>query len=387
MTAGDVRGQIADQAREVGRGWSGRDADPDWALVAALFECVAHDEELLRLAAEIPLDRSPALLLVASIQRTVADHPDHPLAAYYPRPDQRTVDDAFPHVLRDFAVDHQDEVRRWFDRRYQMNEVGRCVQTALALGVVAQWAPGRRMALIDVGTGAGLGLHLDRYHVDLGRGRTFGPPDSPVQLTCAVVGDPPLPPGAPEIAERIGIDAAPIDLGDADSVAWLSACTPPTSDALERLGGAVAVTRAAGAPIVEGDGAQRLGAVIDTIPDDLLVVVVDSYTAVFMDDGARRAMGDVVMGRDRDAAWISLDPLVPLGTAAERCVQDLPVDHELIEANRAGGVFAMLSVVASIGARRAAEVLATAHPSGTRMAWRGGVLPISASPPHPYFGR
>ena len=89
----DAIATIRDQAREVGRGWSGPDAEPGWALVGALFDALAADADLLALAAEIPLDRLPALLFVASVQRVVADHPDEPLAGYYPGPSQRPIDD------------------------------------------------------------------------------------------------------------------------------------------------------------------------------------------------------------------------------------------------------------------------------------------------------
>ena len=253
-----------------------------------------------------------------------------------------------------------------------MNEVGRCTQTALALGVVQRLAPGRRLGLIDVGTGSGIGLCLDRYHVDLGAGRSFGPADSPVRLRAELDGTPPLPPGRPDVAVRLGIDVAPIDLDDAAARAWLAACTPPTSDAEQRLAAAVEVTRDAGLTIWTGDGVERLAAAIDTVAeraDDALVVVVDSYTAVFLDDAGRAAMRAVVDGARRDVVWISLDPLVPLGTTADRCVHDLPVDRELVARNRAGGVFAVLSLRGTVGGRRIAQILATAHPSGTRMRW------------------
>ena len=362
---------IADQAREVGRGWSGPDADPGWGLVAALFATLAEDETLLRLAAEIPLERLPALLFVASVQRVVADHPDDPLARYYPGPDQQMIDAAFAPALQRFATTRAGELRRWFGRRYQMNEVGRCTQIALAVGVVQRLAPGRRLAVVDVDTGSGLGLHFDRYHVDLGAGRRFGPPDSPVQLSCTVNGDPALPPGAPDVAMRIGIDAAPIHLDDDESRAWLAACTPPAADAQHRLEGAIAVTRRAAVPIIEADGPDALVSAIAGVPDDLLVVVTDSYTAVFIDDAGRRAMRTAVTDSGRDAVWVALDPLVPLGTTADRCVQELPVDPQLVERNRTGGVFAVLSIVASIGGAVTERVLATAHPSGTRMTWLG----------------
>ena len=186
----DAVAAIRDQAHEVGRGWSGPDAEPDWALVAALFDALAADADLLALAAEIPLDRLPALLFVASVQRVVADHPDEPLSRYYPATPQRAIDDAFAGALRDFALTHADELRTWFGHRYQMNEVGRCTQTALALGVIQRLAPGRRLGLVDVGTGSGIGLCPDRYHVDLGEGRSFGPADSPVRLRATVDGAP-----------------------------------------------------------------------------------------------------------------------------------------------------------------------------------------------------
>jgi hypothetical protein len=360
---------IADQAREIARGWSGTDAEPGWTLVAALFDGLAQDDDLLALAAEIPMERLPALLFVACVQRVLSDHPDDPLADYYPGPAQHTIDSGFAATLHDFAINRADELRTWFGHRYQMNEVGRCTQTALALGVVQGLAPDRRLAVIDVGTGSGLGLGLDRYHVDLGGDRSFGPPDSPVRLTCAVDGTPPVPPDLPPIDWRLGIDVAPIDLDDVDSRAWLAACTPPTPDAQDRLEGAIALTRDAGLDLRAGDGVTLLTGAIEEAPADLVVVVLDSYAAVFLDDAGRAEMRRAVDGAGRDAVWISLDPLVPLGTAADRCVHDLPVAPELIARNRAGGVFALLSIAGGIGDRRVAQVLATAHPSGTRMTW------------------
>jgi hypothetical protein len=361
---------IRDQAREVALGWSGADAEPGWSLVAGLFNALADDDDLLALAAEIPMERLPALLFVASVQRVINDHPDDPLARYYPgAAAQHPLDAAFACALHHFATGRAEELRAWFGHRYQMNEVGRCTQTALALGVVQRLAPGRRMGLIDVGAGSGLGLYLDRYHVDLGGGRSFGQSDSAVQLACAIDGRPPLPPARPRIDWRLGIDVAPIDLGDADSRAWLAACTPPTIDAQTRLSGAITLTSRAEIEIRAGDGVSLLVDAIDEAPADLLVVVVDSYTAVFFDDDGRAAMREAIDQAGRDIMWISLDPLVPLGTSADRCVQDLPLDPALVARNRAGGVFALLSVTGIIGNRRVAQILATAHPSGMRMTW------------------
>ena len=63
--------------------------------------------------------------------------------------------------------------------------------------------------------------------------------------------------------------------------------------------------------------------------------------------------------------------MIPLGTDARHSVQGLPVDPELVRRNRSGGVFALLSILGTVGGRTIDGVLATAHPSGARMTWLG----------------
>jgi hypothetical protein len=253
-----------------------------------------------------------------------------------------------------------------------MNEVARCTQVALALGRWQALAPGRDLALVDVGTGAGLGLSLDRYSYSLSDGRRFGAPDAGVTLTCQLEGPgrPPLPAALP-IRWRVGIDATPVGLGDHAARRWLAACTPPDAAAQERLSSALAVARTQRAPVLAGDAIDLLPEVLDRAPDDLLLSVVDTYTAVFFDDAARQAMADIVSrcARRRDIAWISLDPLVPLGTEARHSVQNLEVPAALIERNRRGGVFALLTMSAVVGGSSSRHLLAAAHPSGTQMEW------------------
>jgi hypothetical protein len=253
-----------------------------------------------------------------------------------------------------------------------MNEVARTTQIALAIGVVQSMRPDRNIALVDVGTGAGFGLYPDRYRYKLGDRRRFGTPTSPVELTCELHGAlSPRVPDLPVIAHRTGIDINPIDLDDAESRRWLRACLPPEAGALGRVIGAIDVARHGGATIVKGDAERALPDVLDRLPEDLLVCVVDAYTAVFFDDDAQRRLRELIAnsGRHRDTAWVSLDPLVPLGTRARRSVQGVDAPEQLVEHNRRGGVFAVLSIVAHLDGQTTTRLLATAHPSGTRMEW------------------
>jgi hypothetical protein len=374
--------RIRDESLQVARGWSGPDAPPTWRLTASVFECLADDTQLLELASAIPPERLPPLLFVASVQRVAARHRDDRFAAYFPIPggDQPPLDDQFADRYRAFCLEHRDELAEVQGQRvYQMNEVARCTQVALALGVLQRTKPGRHLALVDVGTGSGLGLHVDRYRYRLSDGRQWGASDSQVHIDCELRGDlRPLLPTTHTIDHRVGIDLNPLDLDDPEERAWLVACIPPEAGALRRVAGAIEVARTDDAPVVRGDANELLTDVLNAVPAGLLVVVVDSYTAVFLDDARQQHMGEIIsgLGRERDVAWIALDPLVPLGTRARRTVQGVDAPTRLVEQNRRGGVFAALSLVAYLDGTASSRLLAAAHPSGTRMEWLDGASAV-----------
>ncbi|HEY1635135.1 MAG TPA: DUF2332 family protein, partial [Acidimicrobiales bacterium] len=180
------------------------------------------------------------------------------------------------------------------------------------------------------------------------------------------------------IDHRVGVDLNPLDLDDEEERAWLAACIPPEAGALRRVASAIEVARTGDAPVVRGDARHLLSDVLGAVPAGLLVVVVDSYTAVFFDDTLQRDTGEVIsrLGRERDVAWIALDPLVPLGTRARRTVQGVDAPIHLVEQNRRGGAFAALSLVAHVDGTASSRLLATAHPSGTRMEWLDGTSTV-----------
>jgi hypothetical protein len=374
---GDQAGaaRIRDEARLVGRGWAGPDAAPTWQLTAALFEGLADDDALSELASAIPPERLPPLLFVASVHFVVARHRAEPFAAYFPVPgsDQPLLDDAFAKRYRDFCLEHRDELGQLWDQRvYQMNEVARCVQVTLALGLISRRHPDRELALVDMGTGSGLALSLDQYRYALSDGTEWGPVASPVRIECQLHGDRrPTQPAVPPIGHRIGIDLNPLDLDDVEARAWLTACTPPEAGALRRLSGAMAVARAGRAPIIRGSADHHLAEVLGAVPPELLPVVIDSYTAVFFDQAQLSAVRAAItaLGEQRDVAWVSLDPLIPLGTQARDTVQGGAAPPHLVEQNHRGGVFAALSLSTVVQGRTTTELLATAHPSGTQMEW------------------
>lgn len=371
MTAADVeaRARVRDQALGVAAGWSGPGTPPSWALTAELFTAIAEETDLLELAAAVPLDRLPPLLLSAALRSLVARRRPEPLASYFPVPGsgQPPLDGGFRPALVAFAREHAAELALLcVEHRYQMNEVAR---SADVMAVLARLDPERPIALVDLGTGAGLGLHLDRYRYDFG-GRTLGPVDAALTLAPELRGRPaPLPARLPRIAARLGVDVEPLDLEDERVRDWLAACVPPETSAVDRFAAASRIARTHPATTARADLVDDLPALCARMPEDALLVLVDTYVTVFLTDERRAAFRRGLAELGRDVEWIAVDPLVPMGAEGRDSTQALRVPPRAREATRDG----VTGVIGHLSVRRdgssTGEVLGLAHPGGAWLEW------------------
>ena len=288
MTAGGASlpgpDELSAQALEVARGWSPPGAPRSWRLTAALFQAIAAQDDLLERLAALPADRLPALLGGAAIAFLVRRDRPVPLAGYFPEPgtSQPPFDDRFFPAFRAFCAARLDDIAAVCQgRRYQMNEVARCAQIVLGIAAVSAGSADP-VALVDLGSGAGLGLQVDRYRYRVGS-VTYGPVEAALTLDCEVRGliAPPLV-SVPPITSRVGVDLDPVDLADPAARAWLQACAPPEASALSRLAMAVDIVRQHPAAIIAGDAVDVLPSVLASIPAQQRIIVVDAYTAVFL---------------------------------------------------------------------------------------------------------
>ncbi len=369
--AGDIRAQ----ALEVAAGWSQADAPDSWRLTAALFRAIAAHEELLRRLAGLPPDRLPALLASAAISFLVRRDRPEPLAGYFPEPGAAPppFDAGFFPAARAFVSARLDDIVAECARhRYQMNEVARCTQ--LALGIAATTGSrAQPVGLVDLGTGAGFGLQLDRFRYLVG-GRASGPRAAALCLSCQARG-PREPPriSLPPIAERAGIDVAPVDLRDPAARSWLLACAPPEPSALDRLAAAAEVTRRHPAQVLAGDVVGLLPGLLGRLAPGRRVLVTDAYLAVFLPPERRAELAGIMAeaGRGRPVTWLSLDPLVPLGPAGRESVQGLRLPAPLVASYQRDGVFAVLGARTFHRGTDRGRLLARAHPSGQWVEWLG----------------
>ncbi len=287
---------------------------------ATICRAVADDEDVLSLLAGAPLPQRRPLLLLAAVHFLLLSGTEHPLAAFYDTvavvrgvPDGTTPAGDVAVAFADFCRVHRTELQRLIaSRSTQTNEVGRCSSLLPGLShVAAQYRWEKPLSLLDLGTSAGLNLLFDDYAytyraVEGGGIRTAGVAGSAVALECAVRDDlthlPEL--RLPVMAERVGLDLAPVNPFSDDEARWLMACLWPDNLArFGRLRAALANVRAAAHPprLERGDLLTELTRVVATMPGDGPLVVFHSWVAAYLSEEEQRALAEQVatLGTDR----------------------------------------------------------------------------------------
>ncbi|HEU0240102.1 MAG TPA: DUF2332 domain-containing protein [Micromonosporaceae bacterium] len=301
-------------------------ASVEFARESPLYErlayAVADRPELLTPLLAAPPTQRRALLYFAAVAYLLRAEPHHPLAEWYPvLGGRRPATDSDPvAALTDFVDARRDAVERiCATRTTQTNEARRAALLRPAFGRAAEIAAdlateshsgSRRgsgaIALIELGTSAGLLLATDRYAIRYRAGertQTYG--DGALTIDCDLRGDGwPLPAGtAVAVASRTGIDLAPIRPGDADGAAWLHACIWPEHTERDwRLDLALAEVAKVGPTMIVADMRDGLAAAVATVPADVLPCVFASHALVYLNAAGRaeliRMLADIGTRRD-----------------------------------------------------------------------------------------
>ena len=209
----------------------------------------------------------------------------------------------------------------------QTNEPARCAVLLPSFG--AMTGP---LALIEVGASAGLCLLPDRYSYRYANGagtRLLHPADGPseVLLDCAVTGPVPMPDVVPEIVWRSGIDLNPLDVTDAEHVAWLEALIwPEHEDRRVRLRAAVGIARADPPRLVRGDLNDEVEALVATAPEEATVVVFHTAVLAYLDEPARERFAATMarLAERRGVRWLANEGRTVVPGVAETLPAILP---------------------------------------------------------------
>ena len=219
----------------------------------------------------------------------------HQLGSYYPSvagESARPIDDGLYPAFADFVAANRDPILALIrTRTTQTNDARRSVLVLPLLGLVAE-ATGQPLALLELGASAGLNLLLDRYRFAYGPFQV-GDPGATVRVSCELRGPlvPSLPALPPSIAWRRGVDLNPLDVRDAESVAWLRALLwPEHGDRIAVLDAAVAMARREPPTLVRGDLVELLPTLAAEAPDGAALVVLHSWVLAYLTTERRLAM-------------------------------------------------------------------------------------------------
>lgn len=293
---GTDQGSTGDAARiaayydDFGRRWA-HGTSPlyeEWSLG------IAGDPELVARLATLPKRLQQANLLYAA-----ARWEGCPLASY---PQWRVwLDENWSRVIETAHA-----------RSTQTNEPNRCATLVPVLSRIE--GP---VALLEVGTAAGLCLYPDRYGYEYTApsGLRRVEPDagpSPVRLSCRVDDDAAVPDRLPEVVCRSGIDLSPIDARDPESVDWLATLIWPGPDhdaRVARLRAAAAVAASDPPDFIAGDLLETVTDAAAAAPSGATVVVFHSAVLLYLDSEGRERFAGTMAGLaraiGREVVWLS----------------------------------------------------------------------------------
>jgi hypothetical protein len=354
-------------------------ADEQAATISPLYSHLAghaaDDDEVAGLLTATPNpEAANATLLFAAVQRVLQAEPFHELTNYYPSlGGSYGPDGSLWPIFRTFVLERASRVRELIASRVtQTNEVRRAALLYPAVGIAAKAARGP-VALLEVGTSAGLLLGMDtfsyRYQTEQSGQVVAGPTRSSVGLHCALA----LAPGATQpaipkrlsVGARIGIDAHPVDLADEDEYAWLEACVwPDQPERLRLFGAAAAAQRKSPPELVKGDAVEDLAEVADRLPAELPIVVITSNVMWLFDEARRAAfLAELAaLAARRTLWWVSHD-------GYQAAMAALVPDRADLTPTPGEPTFGVLGLVNWQNGEPVARVLARTALHGERMEW------------------
>ena len=342
-------------------------------IYVALCRLLAQRPTALALLDAAPLTQQRPNLLLAAIHERVLDGAGGALAGYFPSVGGERAPDADLCVALDDVLGRERaRIQGLVARRStQTNEIGRCAVLWPLLAQVAAETGARPLALLDFGCSAGLNLGVDRYryrHGDAAWGAPAGA--GTPQVDCHPVHGR-VPPSclAPRIAQRLGVDPAPVDVHDEAALRWLRACLWPHDRArMLRFDQAAGIVRGAGWPVQAApDAYAAIEPWLDTLDAGVQPVVFNSWVLAYFEPAALAAHVAAMRAlvQRRGIAWLSAEGqgllLGPAPTA-------LDADGTVSAVDLANATLWWLTLPGAAGAART-TLRARSHPHGRWAHW------------------
>ncbi len=238
-------------------------------LYETLSYQIAEDSDLIELATQIPEGQPVPNLFFAATQYLLSDA-QHDLKKYYASFTENPLPakSAFPY-FKEFVLSNQEELKQLFQTKLvQTNEVRRCAYLYPMFADIYEKHQ-TPLALIEIGTSAGLQLGVDQYRYVYSNEIQAGNLNSLLTIYSQNRGKD-LPTSIfdiPVVQTRIGMDLNPIDLKNEEELKWLQALIwPEHHERKDLLNKSAAIIKNLDIQFVSGDAVEQIETICDQIP-------------------------------------------------------------------------------------------------------------------------
>lgn len=245
---------------------------------------IAEDNIILGLARKAREGQPVPNLFFGAVHYLLMKGYNHPLAGFYPSLTEKPLpaEEAYP-VFVDFCRTYSDEIIELIKSKIvQTNEVRRCSYLYPIFSIISHMTR-EPLALIEIGTSAGLQLFVDKYSYSYGTDKIFGNHDSEVQLKSEIRGDKSILNPMPhfDVATRIGVDLHINDVRNTEDYLWLKALIWPEHGERRELFEKAAsyVSNQTTLSLIEGDGVEMLRFLEAEIPEEQVICVFHTHVA------------------------------------------------------------------------------------------------------------
>jgi hypothetical protein len=271
---------------------------------------IAKDNELLEICTYVRNGQPVPNLLFGAVHYLLLKGFEHKLKEFYPS----IVVEAKPHndsfaYFKEFCLINKNEIIHLLQiKLVQTNEVRRCAYLYPVFNFIYEKTK-KPLALIEIGTSAGLQLLWDKYSYSYNANEVVGNKDSRLHITSELKGEitPFLLSTPPPVSTRMGIDLNTVDLTDEEEYLWLkSLIWPEHKDRLMMFERAASYIKECLVQLVEGDGVSLLKGIVDRVSNDSAVCIFHTHVANQMLIKTRKQLLSIVesIGKDRDVFHI-----------------------------------------------------------------------------------
>ncbi|MET3195735.1 DUF2332 domain-containing protein [Bacillus sp. OAE603] len=271
---------------------------------------IAQDDDLLELCANTLNGQPVPNLLFGAVHYLLLRGNEHKLKDFYPSivAESKPLKDSFVY-FKEFCLINKNEIIQLLETKLvQTNEVRRCAYLYPVFSFIYEKTK-KPLALIEIGTSAGLQLLWDQYSYSYNTNEVVGNKGSKLHISSELKGDitPFLTTTSPPVSSRTGIDLNTVDLTDEEEFLWLkSLIWPEHKERLLMFEKAASYLKDFPVELVEGDGVSLLEGFIEKVSIYCTVCIFHTHVANQMPIETRNLLLNTVesIGNNRDVFHI-----------------------------------------------------------------------------------